>query len=47
MAFLTEESLDVWRGLTRDNSKACFDTNRKTYETPLKASVQELEAARP
>ncbi len=47
MAFFTEESLDFWRGLARDNSKACFDTNRKTYETHLKASVQELEATRP
>ena len=45
MAFFTEESLDFWQGLARDNLKAYFDANRKTYETHLKTPYQELAAA--
>ncbi len=45
MAFFTEESLDFWRGLARDNSKSYFDANRRTYENHLKAPYQDLAAA--
>ena len=45
MAFFTSETLDFWRGLARNNSKAWFDEHRKDYEQHLKEPYQALAVA--
>ena len=42
MAYFTAETLDFWRGLAENNSKAWFDENRKAYETHLKDPYRAL-----
>jgi len=45
MAFFTSKTLDFWRGLARNNSKAWFDEHRKDYEKHLKEPYQALAVA--
>lgn len=45
MSFFSQETLEFWRGLARDNSKAYFDMHRKDYERYLKEPYQALAAA--
>ena len=45
MTFFTPETLDFWRGLAADNSKAYFDAHRKDYERHLKEPYRALAAA--
>ena len=45
MSFFTDETLEFWRGLARDNSKTYFDANRAAYEQHLKKPYQALAAA--
>jgi uncharacterized protein (TIGR02453 family) len=45
MAFFTEETLEFWRGLARNNSKTWFDAHRSDYETHLKEPYHRLAVA--
>ena len=45
MTFFTPETLDFWRGLAADNSKAYFDAHRTDYERHLKEPYRALAAA--
>ena len=45
MTFFTEETVAFWKGLAKNNSKAWFDKNRKTYESHLKEPYNRLAAA--
>lgn len=45
MGFFTQDTLDFWRGLAADNSKAYFDANRESYEEHLKKPYDALAAA--
>ncbi len=45
MGFFTQETLDFWRGLAADNSKAYFDANRRSYEENLKEPYRALAVA--
>jgi uncharacterized protein (TIGR02453 family) len=45
MGFFTQETLEFWRGLAADNSKAYFDANRAIYERHLKEPYQALSTA--
>jgi uncharacterized protein (TIGR02453 family) len=45
MGFFTQDTLDFWRGLAADNSKAYFDAHRRAYEEHLKEPYRALAAA--
>lgn len=45
MTFFTTETVKFWKGLAKNNNKAWFDTNRKTYETYLKEPYYRLAEA--
>lgn len=45
MSFFTKESATFWRGLAKNNNKAWFDENRKTYEKHLKEPYNRLAEA--
>jgi len=45
MGFFSSETLEFWRGLAADNSKAYFDAHRADYQRYLKEPYEELVAA--
>lgn len=45
MTFFTSETVTFWKGLAKNNNKAWFDKNRKTYEQHLKAPYNALAEA--
>lgn len=45
MTFFSDESAAFWRALAKNNNKAWFDKNRKTYEQCLKAPYSALAEA--
>lgn len=45
MAFFTEETLEFWRGLARNNTKKWFDEHRSDYEAHLKEPYHRLAVA--
>ena len=45
MTFFTADTVKFWKGLAKNNNKAWFDENRKTYEKHLKEPYYRLAAA--
>ena len=45
MTFFTNDTVRFWKGLAKNNTKAWFDENRKSYEQHLKDPYQRLAAA--
>ena len=45
MTFFTAETVTFWKGLAKNNNKAWFDKNRKTYEKHLKDPYYRLATA--